>query len=54
LSRDLTFVELEGVTGEKLKVRTKKGKVFVNDASIVDGDIIATNGAIQVIDKVLL
>ncbi len=54
LSRDLTFVDLDSVAGDKLEVKTKKGKVFVNDAAIEDGDIIAQNGAIQVIDRVLL
>ena len=54
LSRDLTFTELKSAAGDKLSVRTKKGRVFVNDAAIIDGDIIGTNGAIQVIDNVLL
>ena len=53
LSPALTFVELENVFGEVLRVRTRKGRVYVNDAAIVDGDIVATNGAVQVIDKLL-
>ena len=54
LSRDLTFTDLKSAAGDKLSVKTKKGRVFVNDAAIVDGDIIGTNGAIQIIDNVLL
>ena len=38
----------------KIKVKVRRGQVYVNDAKIIDGDIMATNGVIQVIDKVLL
>ena len=54
LSPALTFNDLETVSGDKLRVRTKRGQVWVNDARILDGDLMATNGAIQIIDKVLL
>ena len=30
------------------------GHVFIEDARLLDGDIMATNGVIQVIDQVLL
>ncbi len=54
LSPSLTFVTLMTLGKEKIKVRIRRGQVFVEDARLIDGDIIATNGAIQVIDKVLL
>ena len=54
LSPALTFVKLMTLGKEKIKVRIRRGQVFVEDAKLIDGDIIATNGAIQVIDKVLL
>ena len=54
LSRDLTFVDLKSVANSDISVRVKKGRVFANEARIEDGDIIATNGAVQVIDEVLL
>jgi uncharacterized surface protein with fasciclin (FAS1) repeats len=54
LSPSLTFVELMTLGKEKIKVKVRRGQVFVEDARLIDGDIVATNGAIQVIDKVLL
>ena len=54
LSPALTFTDLFSEQGTKIKVRTKKGQVYVNEAQLDDGDIVATNGAVQVIDRVLL
>ena len=54
LSPSLTFKELKTVGGSTVNLHTRRGRVFVEDAKLVDGDIIATNGVIQVIDKVLL
>ena len=54
LSPALAFVDLEAESGDTIEVRTRKGRVFVNEAQLIDGDIIGLNGAIQVIDKVLL
>jgi transforming growth factor-beta-induced protein len=54
LSKDLSFGELESVAGEKLSVRTKGGKVVIDDSVVIDADIISTNGVIHVIDRVLL
>lgn len=54
LSPALTFVDLVSESGDQIQVRTKRGRVSVNEATLVDGDIIALNGAIQVIDRVLL
>ncbi|XP_059092190.1 periostin-like [Tigriopus californicus] len=54
LSPALTFVDLIAESGDPIQVRTKRGRVSVNEATLVDGDIIALNGAIQVIDRVLL
>ena len=54
LSQALTFVKLDSLGEKPVNVRVKKGSVFVNDATLTDGDIVATNGAIQVIDRVLL
>ena len=55
LSASLSFADVETVSGEILKVRTNRGQVLVNgEARILDGDLIANNGAIQIIDRVLL
>ena len=54
LSPKLTFVELKTVANVGIKVKVRRGQVFVEDAKIIDGDILATNGVIQVINRVLL
>ena len=38
----------------RFQVKVRRGQVYVEEAKIIDGDIMATNGVIQVIDKVLL
>jgi uncharacterized surface protein with fasciclin (FAS1) repeats len=42
------------VNGAMVKVSTKGGKVMINDATVVNADIGASNGVIHVIDKVIL
>jgi uncharacterized surface protein with fasciclin (FAS1) repeats len=42
------------VNGESLKIMTMGGKVMLNNATVTQADIIATNGVIHVIDRVLL
>ena len=55
LSPDLTFKSFKSLTrGNDINTHIRKGQVYVGDAKLIDGDIIATNGAIQVIDTVLL
>jgi len=46
--------ELTTVEGGKLHVVIKDGTVTVGDATVTSADIIASNGVIHVIDKVLL
>lgn len=51
-------VDLATVNGETVRVDGTGGKyntsVRVNDANVINADILATNGVIHVIDKVLL
>ena len=55
LSPDLTFKTLKSLTlGKDISIQVRKGQVYVGDGKLIDGDIITTNGAIQVIDTVLL
>ena len=55
LSPDLTFKTLESLTrGKDISIQVRKGQVYVGEGKLIDGDIITTNGAIQVIDTVLL
>lgn len=46
--------ELTTVEGGKLKVTIKDGKVMVGNATVTSADIVASNGVIHVIDKVLM
>jgi uncharacterized surface protein with fasciclin (FAS1) repeats len=46
--------ELTTVEGGKLKVSITNGKVMIGDAAVTSADIVASNGVIHVIDKVLL
>lgn len=42
------------VEGQDIWVKTKDGKVFINDANVVKADVGASNGTIHVIDTVLM
>ena len=58
LSPSLTFgtydTSVTKITNEhKIFIQSRRGQVYVNDAKIIDGDIMALNGAIHVIDTVL-
>ncbi len=46
--------EAKTVNGEEVKIKTKGGKVFVNNAQVISPDVKASNGVIHVIDSVLL
>jgi len=40
--------------GKPVAIKVQDGKVFINDATVIVPDVMATNGVIHVIDKVLL
>jgi uncharacterized surface protein with fasciclin (FAS1) repeats len=42
------------VEGSKISIKTANGRVMVNDARVTQTDIMASNGVIHVIDKVIL
>jgi uncharacterized surface protein with fasciclin (FAS1) repeats len=42
------------LNGSDLKIKTEDGKVMINDANVTGADVMASNGIIHVIDKVLL
>ncbi|MBM4362251.1 MAG: fasciclin domain-containing protein [Deltaproteobacteria bacterium] len=42
------------VQGANVEIATMDGKVMINDATVVTADVMAKNGVIHVIDKVLL
>lgn len=50
-------VDLDSATsaeGSDLKIKTKDGTVYINEATVVKTDIAASNGVIHVIDSVLM
>ena len=42
------------LNGQSVTVKVKGGKVYVNSAQVVTADVMASNGVIHVIDKVLI
>ncbi len=54
LAADVTTGDVPSVAGPALKVVVADGKVMINDATVTTADVLATNGVIHVIDKVLL
>jgi uncharacterized surface protein with fasciclin (FAS1) repeats len=42
------------LNGAKLKIRVRKGSVFVNQARVTKADVLASNGVIHVINSVLI
>ena len=53
-SQVVTMTAAETVNGESLAISVKDGLVQVGDASVVQADVMASNGVIHVIDSVLL
>ena len=50
----VNLTEAETVQGSKIAIKVDGGKVMVNDATVVQTDIEASNGVIHVIDTVIL
>ncbi len=44
----------ETVQGQEITITTQDGSVMINDATVIQADIEASNGVIHVIDGVLL
>ncbi|MGK7887673.1 MAG: fasciclin domain-containing protein [Crocosphaera sp.] len=49
-----TTVKVKTVQGKKIKIQSEDSEVMVNDANVVQADIMTSNGVIHVIDKVIL
>lgn len=55
MSTDLSDgMKAETVQGDKIKVSFKGDKVMINDANVITADVMATNGVVHIIDKVIL
>ena len=52
-SSSLSNGSVETLNGKSVSISTDKG-VMVNDAKVITADVLATNGVVHVIDKVLL
>jgi uncharacterized surface protein with fasciclin (FAS1) repeats len=50
----VTMDMAETVGGGELMIKTKNGKVMINDATVIKTDVTASNGVIHVIDTVLI
>ena len=46
--------ELTTVQGGKLKVSVQGGKVKIDGANVTTADVVASNGVVHLIDKVLM
>jgi len=55
MAKDVVTMDMaETVGGGDLMIKTKKGKVMINDATVIAADVTASNGVIHVIDTVLI
>jgi transforming growth factor-beta-induced protein len=54
MAKDLRSSKVATVAGSTVAVNVQKGKVNVNNATVIKADVAARNGVIHVIDKVLL
>ena len=54
MAADLKAGDIATVAGPTVKLTIADGKVMVNDATVITADVVASNGVIHVIDKVLL
>jgi uncharacterized surface protein with fasciclin (FAS1) repeats len=54
MSSEVTTGAVQTVQGQPLNVVVDKGAVKVNEAQVVQADVIASNGVIHVIDSVVL
>ena len=53
--RDVTDgMSAEALNGDDLSFTVSEGSVMVNDATVTSADVMASNGIIHVIDKVLM
>lgn len=54
MAADVKAGEVATVEGSKFTIKVADGKVMVDDANVVKTDIVASNGVIHVIDKVIM
>ena len=54
MAADVKPGEAKTVQGQSVKLSVQGGKVMVDDATVTAADVVASNGVIHVIDKVIL
>jgi uncharacterized surface protein with fasciclin (FAS1) repeats len=54
MAADVKTMNAKTVNGKELNIKVAAGKVMVNNATVTQTDVMASNGAIHVIDTVLL
>jgi len=54
MAADVSAGEVATVQGDKVTIKVNDGKVMVDKANVVKTDIVASNGVIHVIDKVIM
>lgn len=54
MAADVKPGQVATVEGSKITIKAADGKVMVDDATVVKTDIVASNGVIHVIDKVIM
>ena len=54
MAADVKTMKAKSANGADLNIKVGDGGVTVNDAKVVKADVVASNGVIHVIDKVLL
>jgi uncharacterized surface protein with fasciclin (FAS1) repeats len=53
MARDVTAGKVKTLQGKQINISIHDGTVMVNDATVIQTDVAASNGVIHVIDKVL-
>jgi len=48
------LTEATTVEGSNLRIKVEGGRVMINDATVTTADVMATNGVIHVVDRVLI
>ena len=54
MAQDVKTGEAKTVQGQSVKLMAESGNVMVDGARVISADVVATNGVIHVIDKVIL
>jgi uncharacterized surface protein with fasciclin (FAS1) repeats len=54
LAADIKDGEVKTMNGEKVKIDAEDGKIEINDSKVFSTDVVATNGVMHSIGKVLI